>query len=210
MSFSIIIPTMWMAKDQLQGMLFEYDRSKLVKEILIIDNAGMYKTGRMFGFKKVHVFDPGGNIFVNPSWNIGVERATAENILIANDDITVEAISRVLHLIKNRLYGGMIIGPDKNCFAQKRTRKLGLPVIYPAVGPRTYGYGVFMAMRRYSYIPIPDELKVWYGDSFLYNQLDPLLLDGVDIVTKMRSTSKTMDLSLQHKLETKFYEARTG
>jgi len=154
---------------------------------------------------KVQILNDGTNLFVNPSWNLGVVSAKYDRVLIANDDIFIESLDAVLNLLLDTLKEGMIIGPSKSCFEQRRESPLEPLAVEVATGDREYGFGVFMAVFKDSYIPIPSALQVWFGDSFLYDRLSPYLLKGVDIVTPMRGTSKQMDLRNQHEKEAKLY-----
>lgn len=205
MKYSVVIPTMWKAPQQLKEMLMVYEECPLVHEVLLIDNVG-FNHHKVSKYRKVRVLNDGKNLFVNPSWNLGVKEATCERVILANDDIFINEFNILLYVVDSCLKKGVIIGLDKECFAQKRTIMVGEIEIRKAVGERGYGFGVFMVFYKESYIPIPEELKVWYGDTLLYNSLNPYLIIGIDVETKMRTTSRTMDLRMQHKFETKYYE----
>jgi hypothetical protein len=145
---------------------------------------------------------------VNPSWNLGAVKAKCDALLIANDDIHVPDIDHLLPMLLFWLREGIIIGPSKHCFVQKQTRKL-LPWDMNNLRmaqKREYGFGVFMAVLRSSYMQIPEELKVWFGDSYLFDHLTPYVFE-TEIKTPMRSTSRNMDLQAQHAREKKFYAA---
>lgn len=211
MSFSIIIPTMWIPKNELLGMVHKYARNSLVGEILIINNCKTNFSSidyHIERYRKVRILNDGNNLFVNPSWNLGVCEAKCNNIILANDDICIPEIDLLLSVLNDFLskYDGVIIGAGTECFKQRRTKELNGFKIYQAIGKREYGFGVFMALAKESYIPIPEGLKVWYGDTFLYNKLIPYLFE-MDIKTNMRSTSKTLDLGNRRMIETKIYES---
>lgn len=204
MSFSVIIPTMWKANRFLEKMIVQYEACPDVEEILIIYNA-LGPHSFVFDCGKVRVLNDGTNLFVNPSWNLGVSEAAAENVLIANDDIHIVGVCEVINFLKTILRKGIIIGPDKNCFPQNRTEELGQMRISRSTVERGYGFGVFMSVKRESYIPIPKELKVWFGDTFLHTSLESYLLHGVNIITPMRTTSRNMNLREHHAREKAFY-----
>jgi len=205
MQYSVVIPTMWKAPRQLKEMLLTYEECPLVYEVLLIDNIGLPRH-KVSKYSKVEVLNDGVNLFVNPSWNLGVEKAKCEKIILANDDIYIEEFNQLLYLVDACLRKGIIVGVDKECFAKKRTAALGDIEMHLANGERGYGFGVFMILYKESYVPIPEQLKVWYGDTLLYNSLDPYLIKGVDVQTEMRTTSKTMNLRMQHKYETKYFQ----
>jgi hypothetical protein len=185
-------------------MIYLYRKSPLVDEVIIIKNHKGWDTTHMEKQDKIRVLNDGNNLFVNPSWNLGAAEAKSKNILIANDDIYVSNIYEVLKELDYFLKPGMLIGAGINCFAQKRKR-LPKECVITKAKFREYGFGVFMAIQKESYISIPDELKVWFGDTFLFDQLDTYVIE-TEIKTEMRATTKTMNLKAQHKKEQKFYE----
>lgn len=205
MSFSVIIPTMWRKTDYLLAMLDLYDYSKLVGEVLLIDNEKGFDRKKLEVFKKVVILNNGENLFVNPSWNLGVSKAKNDKIILANDDIFIADVECVLHTMYMNLREGQIIGIGKNCFEQKRTKELGKLRIIP-VDRREYGFGVFMALLKESYVEIPDQLKVWYGDTLLSIVNKPFVVEGIDVKTNMRETSKTLELNKQRIREKMFFQ----
>lgn len=153
MTFSIIIPTMWKS-ELLMHMLEEYEKEEMVGEVIIIDNAPKSRFD-VTRFTKVALYTKGENIYVNPAWNWGVELAKYE-IILANDDIEIDDISVVLKLIANSDYD--IVGV--------RIEELGTPFIRRRKSFPQRSYGSFMYVRHY--IPIPEQLKIWYGDRLLF------------------------------------------
>lgn len=182
-------------KDSLLTMLPQYEASPLVGEILLIDNIGFdYK----WTFKKIRVLNDGNNLFVNPSWNLGVREAKFDKIIIANDDI-VFRFDTVIEKVDEYLQVGMICGFSVNCFAQKRN---GTPLvsklqIIKHISKRAYGFGVFMILFKETYFPIPDEFKVWYGDSILHAKHEAYLIEGINVITKMQQTTSFMKNELK-------------
>lgn len=84
--FSIVIPTMWKS-NKIFGMLPVYEKSKYVKEIIIIDNNPKKKID-LSEYKKIRYYTKGKNIYVNPSWNWGYALSNY-NLILANDDIII-------------------------------------------------------------------------------------------------------------------------
>lgn len=181
----------------------KYRRVPFIKEVIIIKNHNGFDTSAMEKDPFIRILNNGTNLFVNPSWNLGVAEARYENIILANDDIYIPNISRVVPALEYELEPGKIIGASRNCFEQKRERPPCELAIHKAER-QTYGFGVFMAMKKQSYKQIPNELKVWYGDTILFDSLDPYVIE-TEIKTSMQSTTKTMDLRVQRQAERKFY-----
>lgn len=208
MKYTIGIPTMLKAQDQLRSMLCKYNESVFVGEILLVDNAGLDREW-VSKLDKVKILNDGKNLYVNPSWNLIVQKASYDKVILANDDIYIEDLKYALCLIDIYLEKGMLIGMDVNNFSQRRKGELGMMEITPVKGARGYGFGVFMAFCKQSYIPIPKQLKVFWGDTYLYNKLDPWVIKGINVLTEMRTTSRTLDkawIREQKVIEKKYFE----
>jgi hypothetical protein len=153
-SFTIVIPTMWMS-DMIMKMLPIYENSKYVKSVIIIDN-NVTKRPDLSRYRKVKYYANKQNIYVNPAWNMGFSK-TNNNIILANDDIIITRLDGVLKLISMSNYDilGMDVGKIKG----------GLGITTVDTFPEN-SYGCFMYIRNYHYIP--DQLKIWYGDTILF------------------------------------------
>ena len=81
MKWSVIIPTLWKPKT-FPELLERLQNEPCVDEILIIDNAPHQKASVEFGPKIIWLEQP-QNIFVNPAWNLGVERAKMRTFAFA-------------------------------------------------------------------------------------------------------------------------------
>lgn len=207
MKYSIIIPTMWMALSFFRKMLIEYITCDEIDEIIIIKNAELIDSDfseLLYSLKKVKIIDEGENLYVNPSWELGVQIAQNDRIILVNDDIFVYGIGDVLKSIT--LSNGSIIGFDKSCFRPYRPNKNEeIKKVKCNHHTLTWGFGVFMILHKQDYIPIPKELKVWYGDMFLFRQLKPYVIKGARINTPMQSTTSKMDLKAIKEKEKMYY-----
>ena len=65
-------------------LLDELNQDQTVGEIILIDNS---LQGFEYNSDKLRIIVPNENLFVNPSWNLGVEKAKFDYIGILNDDI---------------------------------------------------------------------------------------------------------------------------
>ena len=86
MPFSVIIPTM-QRSPMLWPFVEQLCSTNDVDEVLIINNAPARLT---FVNRKVRVLDQPENLYVNPSWNLGVSIARSKYICIANDDLAFD------------------------------------------------------------------------------------------------------------------------
>ena len=83
---SVVIPTLERDVETLNNLVSTLVNDAMVDEILIIDNS---LQNYSFNNEKVRVIVPQENLFVNPSWNLGVREARNEYVCLANDDIRI-------------------------------------------------------------------------------------------------------------------------
>ena len=98
LKISIVIPTMWRSNKILK-MLPIYEKSELVKEVIIIDNDPKL-TPNLKPYTKVLYYTNGNNIYVNPAWNLGYT-LSSHRVILANDDIIIDELDNVLNLLIN-------------------------------------------------------------------------------------------------------------
>ncbi|GAB3018492.1 hypothetical protein GCM10011376_00480 [Nocardioides flavus (ex Wang et al. 2016)] len=159
--FSVVIPTLQMSP-LLPNLLRLYDDHPLVDEVIVINNS----TAPLdLHAAKLRILDQESNIFVNPAWNLGAQTATSPLLAISNDDILIEP--ELLDSAAERLLSGAvgIIGGDIRLTGVPRGRPR-----FSRVYRRPEGFGVLMLMRTENYVPIPDELKIWQGDDYLFHR----------------------------------------
>lgn len=162
MVFSVIIPTLQRSAE-LRPLVEQCAAHPLVAEVLVINNA----TGPLhWPSPKVRVLHQERNIFVNPAWNLGVREASAQWLAIVNDDVRFDddVFDYVAKLLRRGCYG--IIGPDPSCFERLRSGRIRhrIAPFFSFKGP----FGTFMCMRRTDYVPIPEEMRIWGGDDWLF------------------------------------------
>ena len=83
---SAIIPTLWKAKEFTDHLVDVLIEDESVGEILIIDNA---PADFFYDNEKVVILRQEENIYVNPSWNLGIEESDYDKFIILNDDIII-------------------------------------------------------------------------------------------------------------------------
>ncbi len=196
--YTIIIPTMWYYPDYLIEMVSRYNAITEIAEILIVNNR---KEGELkFTENKVRVLGDGNNQYVNPSWNLGVRESKTDKIILANDDIKIEKVRGLIAYADHFLKVGRVIGVDSTCFKSdtpnweaKFTNKMN------------YGFGVFLTINKQSYVPIPKEFKVWYGDTIQFKENTPISIAGCRIVTPMQGTSSKLNLRKERVSELKAF-----
>lgn len=193
--FSIIIPTLFRCPEILNELLSSLYDDNAVSEVILIDNTVFYDSIPTINFHdKLKMYSTGKNLYVNPSWNYGVEIAKENYIAILNDDITVpENIFTVFQQVDFDNMG--IVGACHPMIQEvERPKRFAITEAELfAIGGRMWGYGIFMAMRKEHYISIPEDLLIWAGDDFLFTQNKALGRQNYTITcpiqTKMSTTS---------------------
>lgn len=184
--FSIVIPTLQRSAE-LGPLVAQLAEHPLVHEVLVINNAA---TPLVWESPRVRVLQQEENIYVNPAWNLGAAVALGEFIAIVNDDITMpdDFLDCVWSLLKKPWVG--LVGADVTIAGKRRVR-IATEAHIPL------GYGVFMAMRRKDYLPIPADLKIWGGDNLLFwtSRRIPMVVLGSGIATEMGTTSGSREFS---------------
>ena len=158
-NFTIIIPTMWIPstfKDSIDELL----KSKIINEIIIIDNDPNSKSRINIKDNRVRILTKGKNIFVNPAWNWGVRESRNSNIILLNDDIVIKNIDDILIEINKKDYN--IIGLDFDNINLNN----GI-IIREKKEAMKIGFGFFIFIKRECYIYIPEDIKIWFGDNIL-------------------------------------------
>lgn len=188
--FSVIIPTLWIKPHITNKLLDIYLKSNYIDEIIIINNSS---TTVEFKDKKIVCLDQKENLYVNPSWNLGVSKAKNNKIIISNDDIIIpNNLIDYLNTINLSNYG--IIGVHKESYSQLRKiesfNEYSIDkhqiVDYKNID---YGFGTFMVLLKTNYHPIPENIKIYCGDNFLFikNKNNGAII--TDIRTEMSSSS---------------------
>ena len=165
---SVVIPTLQKNTFVLFKLLDTLIADNSVKEIIIIDNSCK---GIDYKNEKIKVIIPEKNLYVNPSWNLGVKSAECEIVALFNDDLLVSEnfCSDVINQIT----------PDVGLVGFNSSDwMLGLESIEqkpentnPIIEKTDYRdlyYGTIMFIHKDNYCPIPDEIKIVYGDDWLF------------------------------------------
>jgi hypothetical protein len=187
--FSIIIPTLWKS-NRIHQLLRDLISCEFVDEIILIDNAGKYFE-YYEALDKVKLIQVKENIYVSPAWNLGVEIAKNEHIAICNDDINFNPNIFKLFLV-NEVEG--IVGQSSDNYNKAYDE---IPRLSKLQGIRPWGWGSLILTQKKYWIPIPEQLKVWYNDDFMI-QINPCskwVLHNFTILTEMSTTSDLVEFN---------------
>lgn len=158
MTWTVVIPTMWRSPLTIP-LLKSLAASTLVNEVIIIDNSPRDRPP--FQFPKIQILEQSENIYVNPAWNLGIQHANNELICLCNDDVTFSP--SIFISAQGHLETSTVIGCHQNNFSLPDDHT---PTIHPghSIGQ---GWGCVIFLKKKSFIPIPETLKIWCGDDWL-------------------------------------------
>jgi hypothetical protein len=159
---SVIMPTMWQGRGCLQSMK-DIVKQESVGELIVIDNTEAMVTINEKIPKLVHIKE-GRNTFVNPAWNKGYRLAKFDKLLFVNDDVQTDwsFINKFAEYITEDK--GMI-GAGVSCWQGPYNDGELAPI-----GNRPNCYGCVFGIHKNSYVEIPDDLKIHYGDDWLFTK----------------------------------------
>jgi len=185
--YSVIIPTLWKS-NRTDKLLKDLEECRYVDEIIIIDNASIYKTDRTID--KIRMISFGENIYVNPAWNLGIKVAKNDLVALINDDINFD--TNVFGVIDENIlnqFGIIGMGEDNYKEQMDETKGPYLDVWKPGVND--WGWGCFIMLNKKDWINIPDNIKIWYGDNIIkdVNPSQKACLRNFKVETEMSTTS---------------------
>jgi hypothetical protein len=189
--FSITLPTLWKS-EYIFDMLKKYDESEYVKEILLVDNA--YDPTRDLSHikKLIHIQEP-HNTYVIPAYNKLVKNSTTDLIVLSSDDIDfdVDSYLYILNEIQNQIgfENAGIIGAHSDNFEENVEIDPAIESYDPS-NNRT-GWGVLIAFHKSTWMPIPEQFKIWYADNWMQMVMPNKIFQmrRFPIKTKMSTTS---------------------
>lgn len=171
-----IIPTLLKDRGVLNALIMSLASDSAVEEIIVINNSS---EDYAFDNSKVRVISEGKNLFVNPSWNLGVREAKTEYVTLVNDDIKIPDgfCSKVLEKFDDK-YG--ILGINSEDVVNTRNEKNEVVVDINSIELQAsdeisfkpvkflpLSFGIMMFFKKENYSEIPNELKIFFGDDWL-------------------------------------------
>ena len=164
---------MYKCNDILLQLLSVLHHDKAVSEILLIENGSIEDRPSILSSisEKIKLLPQEQNLYVNPSWNLGVSESSEDYVGILNDDIIVP-----LNLFTYLNYFDMdnhgVFGAcDYLIQEMQLPQRFSVRYVQAATtGDRVWGYGVLMAMKKSHYYPIPEDLLIWAGDDYLFHE----------------------------------------
>ena len=177
---SVLIPTIQKNVQVFYKLLEVLKADDAVGEILIINNA-LKEFPDFVGHKKIKIYTPSENMYVNYAWNIGVMLLENEKFLIMNDDILCceNFCSKILEskILDQDTTG--LVGLD-NAFINQNSRETTTDISVPAVKPDskpsfvsmpnfmgTGDWGSAYFGKKKNFYNIPTDLRIIFGDNYL-------------------------------------------
>ena len=184
--WTIVIPTLWKSEvtmDLLNGLT----SCDYVGEILVIDNCPDQRPS-ITQNSKIKILSQIKNIFVNPAWNLGVNKSKFDMICLCNDDVLFDLdVFRYLDSLKiKRTIFGCHWSNYETDITEKNT-KLG-----HSIGQ---GWGCILFFSKQYYLPIPDELIIYAGDDWLVDKFKYVKSICFNVRTIMSTTSSIKELN---------------
>lgn len=192
----IVIPTVWKSV-HIHTMLPRYINNPYVKKIHLIDNGKDAENQLKVNSYKLNIYKPHryNGYWVNPAWNLGVEKCEEDSIvcLIGDDILFDDSIFQYISQHENEI---QLMGMQKENLKHFTPDIKYNPDII-SVENRDWGWGIFIVTHKKYWKPIPKELKVYYGDDWLirYLGVQPQMLTGLPIDGQMSASADVKGVS---------------
>lgn len=176
--FSIIIPTILRRTDILSTNLDILVKDECIDEIIIINNNS--KKGFEYSNQKIQILKQEKNLYVNKSWNLGIDKIKNKYFGILNDDIICckDFISKIYSskILEEKDTGLLGINSRYLLDFGMEEDDLSSPQSSPNIQPQftelkdfntLIDWGCIIIGKKENYYRIPEELKILYGDNYL-------------------------------------------
>ena len=197
MKYTAIVPTM-LKSYRFFNLVDSLLNSKFVDEVIVIDNSGKTEPS-IKPNPKLNYICEGKNTGCNPAWNKGVELSKNEFLIIVNDDVNFD--TKILSMLSDEVFErhGIIGMSQANWDGFD-----GIPFTYegnPYIqdwksGMDDCGWASLLFLKKSHWIPIPEDMIVWYGDNFIKecNPYKKSILRGYRCETDMSTTCDLPEL----------------
>jgi hypothetical protein len=163
-----VVPTMW-RWPPFVDFLCDLVHNPWIGQIVIVDNdRGSRPAAPVLEHPMVQLVDPGHNIGVNPAWNLGVDLAQYPRVCVANDDIRFD--TRVFRAVADRVTPDVGVTGIGVGLCDSYITDGAIRVVDWRPGINTFGFGQLFFVHKHSYTPIPDQLRIYFGDNYLFDK----------------------------------------
>jgi hypothetical protein len=165
---SVVIPTMWKYKP-FEAVLPYIVENPSVGQVIIINNDNLAMPDLpCFDNPKLNLITPPRNLYVNPSWNLGVNISSHSKICLYSDDVVVDPrlFEKADEFLNDDV--GVLGACPGNVDQQQPAVTTGeIDIVECSSNPyiSNWAFGSCFFITRKNWKPIPEELKIWYGDT---------------------------------------------
>jgi glycosyltransferase involved in cell wall biosynthesis len=192
---SFIIPSL-MRIPRLLDTLRELSDCEEVGEIILIDNS---TASELIELPKLIHIRESENTFINPAWNKGAKLARYDKLCFLNDDIWFDW--KYLSLISSHIREDVgLIGMSTNNYIDPPDEFRIVPAFHSEKttrGIRPVGYACCFFIHKYNWDEIPNEMKLWCGDDWLFyrSKFTNYIIDGMKCYGDLSATLSAKDLA---------------
>ena len=183
--YSILIPTLWREREILERNIRGFEADPRVTDVIILDNSGFIKPDDLYDDGKLTILPGKHTNYVNRSWNLLVKSCPSQFFILMNDDIIIDAAEYLDALDTINLHNHGAVGIHFSSINEG--------CVTPApfdVDETGWGWGTCIAGAVKNWVPIPEQIRIWYGDNWLQLTMGtPLSIRGLKWFGKMESTS---------------------
>lgn len=177
---SIVVPAVW-GHEPFCDFLLNVVELPVVGEVIIINNnVARTPDHKVLSHYKVDLLNQKENIFVNPAWNLGVSAAKFNTVCILNDDVLVDLrvffeadkfVSKEIGMLSIGLKSD-IYRLHNEFFDSLNLSNLIINGDIKIIGfnkaPEISGSGSLFFIHKDNWIDIPEELKIYWGDTWQF------------------------------------------
>ena len=183
--FSVIIPTIWKTNN-IYDIIDNLFMCSEVAEVIVIDNDPQERERRLHPSTKV--ITKKTNSYVNAAWNEGVKISKMSRICLLNDDIYAD-VETLNSIFKNYTQDDSLVGIHQSCYYNDKSDSIRFEDHLSV----TFGFGCMMLFHKDVYIPIPETLKIAYGDNWLHDHAPRVLaIHGAKIETRPQMSTSVL------------------
>jgi hypothetical protein len=168
---TVVVPTMWRYAPFLDFLEYIL-RLDVVTEVIIINNDNTRTPVKpVLSHPKIKLVDFGENIFVNPAWNYGVRASKNDIVCILNDDLIFDI--RLFYKMADFITPDVgVVGKSAGEVSLGQTPlTTGEIYVEPFVNQNCFGFGELMFIHKNNWQDIPPELKIGFGEVFIFEKL---------------------------------------
>ena len=166
MRISVVIPTLQKNVLFLKNLILALEKDPIVEEIIVIDNS---LKGLEIDSLKLRVITPAENLFVNPSWNLGVKEAKNDIVALLNDDIIIcdNFCSKIASKLKPEMGAVGYYEDFVEITQEMQDQPEESEIEFKEIIGRPDQWGIAIFLYKSSYYEIPNDLKILFGDDWL-------------------------------------------